>query len=135
MIEKIESPNAHIVLKVPKIVSEENFPQDPTTLPLILKNGAYIARSSLPLKNSYIRRRAALKSGYFQNAKNFPTCVTVGIMSHRVTCTACNVEHVAQNSLEEHRKREPLKPTPRATNNNIYQLKYWFSTKLFDYKV
>jgi hypothetical protein len=38
--------------------------------------------------------------------------VSVGIMSHRVTCTACNIEHVAQKSSQKGDEIEPLKPTP-----------------------
>jgi hypothetical protein len=47
MIERIDSPNAHIVPKSPTNSVRRNVPWDATTLPQNLKNGIYIARSSL----------------------------------------------------------------------------------------
>ena len=38
----------------PKNSVRRKLPQDPATLPQVLKNDAHIASSSLPLKNSYI---------------------------------------------------------------------------------
>jgi hypothetical protein len=72
------------------VISSTNLRLTITDAALLLPGGKKIAQNDkedLPILGREQQRRVCIL-----------TCglnVTVGIMSHQVTCTACNVEHVA----------------------------------------